>query len=103
MQGKMVGEYVLANFDKLDLNKDGKISYAMFKGEEGNAEAIYRTQFGVEDADKVLTAATSPLFSTSTQLLLRSGRPTPRVHGPLRLPRTTWTPTWFPSTSPART
>ena len=57
MQGKMVGEYVLANFDKLDLNKDGKISYAMFKGEEGNAEAIYRTQFGVEDADKVLTAA----------------------------------------------
>ncbi len=57
MQGKMVGEYVLANFDTIDLNKDGKISYAMFKGEEGNAEAIYRTQFGVEDADKVLTAA----------------------------------------------
>ena len=60
MQGKMVGDYVLANFDKLDLNKDGKISYAMFKGEEGNAEAIARTQFGVEDADKVLTAAGKP-------------------------------------------
>ena len=60
MQGKMVGDYVLANFDKLDLNKDGKISYAMFKGEEGNAEAIYRTQYGVEDADKVLTAAGKP-------------------------------------------
>ena len=57
MQGKMVGEYVLANFDALDLNGDGKISYAMFKGEEGNAEAIYRTQYGVEDADAVLTAA----------------------------------------------
>ena len=57
MQGKMVGDYVLANFDKLDLNKDGKITYAMFKGEEGNAEAIARTQFGVEDADLVLTAA----------------------------------------------
>ena len=57
MQGKMIGEYVLANFDKLDLNKDGKISYALMKGEEGNAEAIARTQFGVEDADKVLTAA----------------------------------------------
>ena len=57
MQGKMVGDYVLANFDKLDLNKDGKITYAMFKGEEGNAEAIARTQFGVEDADKVLTGA----------------------------------------------
>ena len=57
MQGKMIGDYVLANFDKIDLNKDGKISYAMFKGEEGNVEAIYRTQFGVEDADAVLTAA----------------------------------------------
>ena len=60
MQGKMVGDYVLANFDKLDLNKDGKISYAMFKGEEGNAEAIFRTQFGVEDANKILTAAGKP-------------------------------------------
>ena len=57
MQGKMIGEYVLANYDKIDLNGDGKISYAMFKGEEGNAEAIARTQFGVEDADKVLTGA----------------------------------------------
>ena len=60
MQGKMIGEYVLANFDTLDLNGDGKISYAMFKGEEGNVEAIYRTQFGVEDADKILTAAGKP-------------------------------------------
>ena len=60
MQGKMIGDYVLANYDKLDLNKDGKISYAMFKGEEGNAEAIFRTQFGVEDADKILTAAGKP-------------------------------------------
>lgn len=55
MQGAMVGEYVLANFDALDLNKDGKISYVMFKGQEGNMEAEARTQFGVEDANKVLT------------------------------------------------
>ena len=60
MQGKMIGEYVLANYEKLDLNGDGKISYAMFKGEEGNAEAIFRTQFGVEDADKILTEAGKP-------------------------------------------
>ena len=60
MQGKMVGEYVRDNFDALDLNKDGKISYAMFKGEEGNAEAIYRTQYGVEDANKVLADANKP-------------------------------------------
>ena len=60
MQGKMVGDYVLANFDTLDLNGDGAISYAMFKGEEGNVEAIYRTQYGVEDADAILTAAGKP-------------------------------------------
>ena len=44
MQGKMVGEYVVANYDTVDLNKDGKISYAMMKGDEANVEAIYRTQ-----------------------------------------------------------
>ena len=60
LQGKMVGEYLLANWDALDLNGDGKISYAMFKGDEANVEAIYRTQFGVEDADAVLTAAGKP-------------------------------------------
>ena len=57
LQGKMVGDYVLANFDTVDLNGDGVITYAMFKGEEGNAEAIARTQFGVEDANLVLEAA----------------------------------------------
>ena len=60
MQGKMIGDYVVANFDKIDLNKDGKISYAMMKGEEGNVEAEYRTQFGVEDANAVLKAAGKP-------------------------------------------
>lgn len=60
LQGKMVGEYLLANWDTADLNGDGKISYAMFKGDEANVEAIYRTQYGVEDADAVLTAAGKP-------------------------------------------
>ena len=54
MQGKMVGDYLIENWDAVDLNKDGKISYVMFKGQEGNAEAEARTQFGVEDANKVL-------------------------------------------------
>ena len=57
LQGEMIGEYLRDNFDKVDLNKDGKISYIMFKGEEGNNEAIYRTQFSVEEADKILVAA----------------------------------------------
>lgn len=60
MQGKMIGEYLVANYDMIDLNKDGKISYVMFKGQEGNAEAEFRTQFAVEDANTVLTAAGKP-------------------------------------------
>ena len=60
LQGKMVGEYLLANWDTVDLNGDGKISYTMFKGDESNVEAIYRTQYGVEDADAVLTEAGKP-------------------------------------------
>jgi len=60
MQGKMIGEYLVANFDDVDLNGDGQISYAMFMGDAANVEAIYRTQYGVEDANAVLTAAGHP-------------------------------------------
>ncbi|MBQ4527131.1 MAG: galactose ABC transporter substrate-binding protein [Clostridia bacterium] len=60
MQGEMIGEYLLNNYDKTDLNGDGKISYILFKGEEGNNEAIYRTQFAVEDANNILVNAGKP-------------------------------------------
>ncbi len=60
MQGKMIGEYVVANYDDIDINGDGVISYALMKGDEANIEAIYRTQYGVEDANAVLTAAGKP-------------------------------------------
>lgn len=60
MQGEMIGKYLVENYDKLDLNGDGKISYVMFKGQEGNMEAIARTQYGVEDANKVLKKAGKP-------------------------------------------
>lgn len=60
MQGEMIGNYVLENYETLDLNGDGEISYVMFKGQEGNMEADARTQYGVEDADKVLTEAGKP-------------------------------------------
>jgi methyl-galactoside transport system substrate-binding protein len=63
MQGEMVGNYVVENYDALDLNGDGVISYVMFKGQEGNAEAIARTQYGLEDANAVLTAAGKPELS----------------------------------------
>jgi methyl-galactoside transport system substrate-binding protein len=57
MQGELIGNYLVENFDAVDLNGDGKISYVMFKGQEGNAEAIARTQYGVEDCNTVLEAA----------------------------------------------
>lgn len=57
MQGDMIGKYLVENFDSVDLNGDGSISYAMFMGQLGNVEAIYRTQYAVEDANKVLTEA----------------------------------------------
>lgn len=63
LQGKMIGEYLVANYETVDLNGDGTISYAMFMGEQGNAEAIYRTQFGQEDADAVLTDAGKPALA----------------------------------------
>lgn len=60
LQGEMIGEYLLANYDSYDLNRDGVISYIMFKGEEGNNEAIYRTQYSVEKANELLAAQGKP-------------------------------------------
>lgn len=63
LQGKMIGDFLVENYDDIDLNGDGTISYAMFMGDAANVEAIYRTQYGVEDADAVLTAAGKPALS----------------------------------------
>ena len=60
MQGQMIGEYLISNYSKVDLNRDGVISYALFKGEAKNVEAIYRTKYSVEDANKILTKAGYP-------------------------------------------
>ncbi len=60
MQGKMIGDFLVENYDAVDLNGDGSISYAMFMGDASNVEAIYRTQYGVEDANAVLTEAGKP-------------------------------------------
>ena len=60
MQGEMIGNYLMANYDAVDLNGDGTISYVMFKGQEANAEAEARTQFAVEDANAILTAGGKP-------------------------------------------
>ena len=60
MQGEMIGNYLIENYDAVDLNGDGEISYAMFMGDASNVEAIYRTQYGVEDANAVLAEAGKP-------------------------------------------
>ena len=63
MQGEMIGDFLINNYERTDLNGDGKISYVMFKGQEGNAEAELRTRFAVEDANKLLKSAGKPELS----------------------------------------
>lgn len=75
MQGEMIGNYLLENYDKYDLNKDGKISYVMFKGQEGNLEAIARTQYAVEDCNVICKKRENPQLNfmtpaTQTNILL---------------------------------
>lgn len=57
MQGMMIGEYLVENFDEVDLNGDGRISYVLFKGQQGNAEAEARTRYAVEDCNAILDEA----------------------------------------------
>lgn len=63
MQGELIGNFVLRNFEKIDLNRDGKISYCLFKGQQGNLEAEARTRYAVEDANKVLSENGKPSLS----------------------------------------
>ncbi len=60
MQGELIGNYLKDNFKKADLNGDGKITYCLFKGQQGNAEADSRTKLSVEVANKILTDAGLP-------------------------------------------
>lgn len=57
MQGDLIGRYIADNYDAVDLNGDGQISYAMFMGQEGNIEAINRTQYAVENANTLIEQA----------------------------------------------
>ncbi len=55
LQGQGAADFFLAegNMDKFDLNKDGKISYVMFRGELGNPEAFGRTKYSVQKANEL--------------------------------------------------
>ncbi len=80
LQGDMIGDYLIDNYNKVDLNGDGKISYIMFMGEKGNNEAMFRTKYAVENADKKLTAKGLPQLefydkaNTDKYLLDREGK-----------------------------
>lgn len=63
MQGQLIGDYLVKNYKAADLNGDGVISYAMFMGQLGNVEAIYRTQYAVEDANAILEKNGYPKLS----------------------------------------
>ena len=60
MQGDLIGKFVLENYKDLDINGDGVISYCLFKGEQGNAEAEARTKYAVENANAMLRGAGKP-------------------------------------------
>lgn len=54
MQGELIGNYIASNLKAVDLNGDGAVSYVLFKGQQGNAEAEARTKYSVIDANKIL-------------------------------------------------
>lgn len=60
LQGQMIGDYLVEHFSETDLNHDGKITYALFKGQAGNIGADYRTKYSVEVANEVLTNSGYP-------------------------------------------
>ena len=63
LQGQMIGNYLIENYEECDLNKDGVISYASFKGEAKNAEAIYRTLYSAADTNSILRSNGKPALS----------------------------------------
>lgn len=52
--GGIIGEYILENFDAVDLNGDGNISYVMFIGESDCAGGTACAQYAVEAANAAL-------------------------------------------------
>ena len=63
VQGEMIGEYVRDHYNDLDLNHDGLISYALFKGDNLSEKADLRTRTSVENASEVLKEAGYPALT----------------------------------------
>ncbi len=76
MLGAMVADMLSTNdaFRKYDKNGDGKIQYAMFRAEVGNAEADGRTTYSVSEANRLLAANTALTAANKTgDILTRVG------------------------------
>jgi methyl-galactoside transport system substrate-binding protein len=78
MQGQAIADFLLkpenwtGDKSKYDLNGNNQISYVMFRGEHGNAEAFGRTKYSVTKANELLAAKNLKLVpsranQTSTQ------------------------------------
>lgn len=63
VQGEMIGDYVRDHYSKLDLNHDGLISYALFKGDNLSERADLRTRNSVANASRVLKDAGYPALT----------------------------------------
>ena len=63
LQGEIIGNYLVENYEDADLNGDGKISYVLFKGQQGNLEAEARTRYAVEVCNEILAAAGKPALA----------------------------------------
>jgi len=70
MQGQAIANFLLAgdNLSKYDLNGDGEISYIMFRGEHGNAEAFGRTKYSVQEANRLLAGKTKLVPSPANEV-----------------------------------
>ncbi len=68
MLGEMIAEMLSTDeaFRKYDKNGDGKIQYAMFRAEVGNAEADGRTTYSVREANRLLAANTTLTVANKT-------------------------------------
>ncbi len=73
MLGEMISNMLATNelFAKYDLNGDGKIQYAMFRAEVGNAEADGRTTYSVSEANRLLAANTALTAANKTGDILQ--------------------------------
>lgn len=59
IQGRMIGKFLLSNYELVDINQDSVVSYVMLKSSE-HEEADIRTRYSIEETDRILSKAGKP-------------------------------------------